>query len=108
MPSDNCLADAIETKMSESKRIELRVIYRDVRRILLKYWDPLEINQIAPSTDEYDQFALELTKLLYKKSKDDELRDYLRQVLDRKLLLKVDNNRIIDVIKKLRSIEVNS
>ena len=94
--------------MSESKRIELRVIYRDVRRILLKYWDPLEINQIASSTDEYDQFALELTKLLYKKSKDDELRDYLRQVLDRKLLLKVDNNRIIDVIKKLRSIEVNS
>lgn len=52
----------------------------DVKRLLLKDWDPIGVGDSPEADDEYDSYVEDISRMLREEKTVDELYDYLRWI----------------------------
>jgi len=56
--------------------------FKEARIILLKEWDPLDVNDNPHLVDEYDSYLPELIRLLKADHTGEEIANYLKEIED--------------------------
>ena len=77
-----------------------------VKEILLNDWDPIGIKNDPKAKSEYDTYALRIVGMLFKGINEKELSDYLKEVVEQELGLKVNTESTKIVTQKLLSLEI--
>ncbi len=85
---------------SESKRI-----WADIRRVLMKVWDPIGVKDVPQAQDEYDSYVPGIYKLLIDRSSDDEIEAHLWLIVTETIGLSgATKSRMTDTVRALRQI----
>jgi hypothetical protein len=56
---------------------EARDLQGEIKRVLLREWDPIGVEGIDEASDEYDAYVAHLYKLLIRRASRQEIADYL-------------------------------
>jgi hypothetical protein len=54
-----------------------KIIYKQIQSILLEEWDPIGVKHIPEAQDEYDNYALQVYKMLTERKTFEDLSKYL-------------------------------
>ena len=52
----------------------------EIKRLLLKEWDPIGVAEVPQAADEYDMYAMAIFTALHSGSTADDIADYLERV----------------------------
>ncbi len=63
--------------MTKNPQERARIYHDAIRRILLKEWDPIGVNEIEEAQDEYNSYVGAIYKLLIDRKAKHEIFDYL-------------------------------
>lgn len=83
-------------------------LQEEVRKILLKDWDPIGVYNVPEAQDEYDSYVPIATKMLLDKKSSDEIFNYLNKVETITMGLSSSEKNTRIVADKLASIIENS
>lgn len=73
----------------------------EVKRVLLKEWDPIGVSDIPEADDEYDAYVPYVSRMLREQKTVDELYDYLRWIEVERICLDGDETHTRKVANKL-------
>ncbi len=94
------------------QRDAARKFYRDVCQLLWEKWDPIGVNGLSNSTDEYDSYAGTLCRLLLEGRDEHSLMAYLQNVQRNSMgLSSVDtecDRRVVGLLLELTNSEVET
>lgn len=76
----------------------------DVRRILLKEWDPIGIKDVLEAQDEYDSYVLGICGLLCTGETVDGVYRYLRWIEQKRIGLDGDEAHTAQIAKELANL----
>jgi hypothetical protein len=85
----------------------LKAIQDEVRRILLKEWDPIGIVDVPQAADEYDSYSLQLTSSIVAGVSVDALADRLMAIETGQMGLKPNRSRAERVASLLLATRAN-
>ena len=85
---------------------ESRRIRDDIRRALMRDWDPIGINDEPACADEYDSYIGEIYSILTTGGSDDQIKNHLRWVATDGMELQPDEKAIARTVKALREIGI--
>jgi len=80
---------------------------REIRRVLLEEWDPIEVRDEPLAQEEYDRYIGRIYRLLAENASDDELAAYLLEIeTDWMGLTGEDDGRRVRTVKALRALQM--
>ena len=89
------------TNLGAMSRMELEAMFSAVRTILMRDWDPIEINDDPVVTDEYDRYVRKIIDLLQRGVSVSELSEHLLQIETLEMGLRGDRGRALRVAETL-------
>lgn len=92
----------------EIDKLKLREAKRQIRKILLEYWDPIGVNDVPEAQDEYDNYLGKIFSMLETKASEDELISHLYWIeTDHMGLTSRSKEAIKPIVQKLLLIDAN-
>jgi hypothetical protein len=84
-----------------------REIQEGIRQVLLRYWDPIGIQEVPEAQDEYDSYVGGVYRLLAGGSPDDVIVNHL-DLIERETmgLSPRDKSELVPVVQRLRAVDV--
>lgn len=83
-------------------------LYDTVRAILMKDWDPIEINDVPAAHDEYDGYVQRLVGLLRRGASASVLSERLLHIETVEMGLRGDRGRALRVAEQLTALQSRS
>ncbi|MCY3002414.1 MAG: hypothetical protein NTV21_11480 [Planctomycetota bacterium] len=103
------LLESMKTLPTELDRRRAREITLEIRTILLRDWDPIEVGEVPEGQDEYDGYVGRVYRLLTSRPSREEVVEYLRQVESTRMGLHAGPERlrrIAEVAEKLLAVDL--
>lgn len=103
------LLDGMETLPTELDRRRAREITLEIRKILLKDWDPIGVEHAPQAQDEYDSYVGRIYRVLASRPSREEVVEYLRQVESARMGLHAGPERlrrIAEVAEELLAVDI--
>ncbi len=81
-------------------------INNEIRKILVKVWDPIGIKDEPRAQDEYDSYIGGVFSLLINHGSDKEIEDYLWKIIEDRIHVHPPKGATQGVVKALRGIRL--
>jgi len=77
-----------------------------IKKILMEDWDPIGVKDEPNAQSEYDRYAMQVLGLLYQNATNDDLADYLDEIVANHMGLKPNHQMTQSAVEKLMALEL--
>ena len=84
--------------------MEPDALYKAVRQILMREWDPIGVSDVQAAQDEYDQYIQPIVRLVLGDASPSVLSEHLLRIETVEMGLRVDRGRALRAAEKLRTL----
>jgi hypothetical protein len=84
--------------------MEPDALYKAVRQILMREWDPIGVSDVQAAQDEYDKYIRPIVRLVLKNASPSVLSEHLLHIENVEMGLRADRRRALRAAEKLRAL----
>lgn len=81
--------------------MNIKRVEKSVKEVLLNEWDPIGVKDNPNAKSEYDSYALKVVGMLYNGAAEDQIFEFLKNVVLHDFELSADENNLHLIAKKL-------
>jgi len=84
--------------------MEPDALYKAVRQILMREWDPIGVSDVQAAQDEYDEYIQPIVRLVLRNASPSVLSEHLLHIENVEMGLRADRGRALRAAEKLRAL----